>query len=218
MHLQYDYKMKLGKRGILSLGTEIGFVSVGFSGDSVASHPITIGEYHNMNGDPALPTIAVSGMQFDIGFGAWYKTDKLYAGVSYRHLNNPTVTWGEKYQFTQYGVFYATGGYAFRQEDSKIEWKPSVLFKTDFAEWAFDLSLRGEYNNKFWGGISYRVLDAFVVFLGIEIMNGLSAGYSCDISTNKLGISNYGSHEIMLSYSFAFAKGGKNKYKSIRFL
>jgi len=220
MHFQYAYKIKVGKKNVLSLGTEIGFVGVGFSGDSIAKHPITIGEYHDMTGDPALPTIAVNGMQFDAGLGAWYKTEKWYAGVSYRHLNNPTVEWSNRqYRFTQYGVFYATGGYAFKPEESKIVWKPSALLKTDFSAWALDLSLRGEYNNKFWGGLSYRVGgDAVVIFAGIEVLDGMLVGYSCDISTNKAITAYYGSHELMLAYSFAFVKGGKNKYKSIRFL
>ena len=218
IHAQYGYKMKIGKKGTLTLGTEIGFVSVGFSGDSIANHPITIGEYHDMNGDPAIPTTAVNGMQFDAGLGAWFQAEKWYTGVSYRHLTNPTVKWGTQYTFTQYGVLYATGGYKYSQPESNIVWKPSTLLKTDLSTWALDLSLRAEYDDKFWGGISYRLGDAVVIFAGIEIMSGLSVGYSVDVATSKLITANYGSHELMLAYSFSFVKGGKNKHKSIRFL
>jgi type IX secretion system PorP/SprF family membrane protein len=42
-HVQYAYKKRLGE-GVLSLGLQAGFVSVTFTGDSVANHPITIGE------------------------------------------------------------------------------------------------------------------------------------------------------------------------------
>jgi type IX secretion system PorP/SprF family membrane protein len=208
----------LGK-GKLNVGTGLGFVSVGFSGDSISKYPINIGDYHDLLSDPALPTTAVNGMQFDMGLGAWYRAEKWYAGVSYRHLNNPTVDWDGKYKFTQTGGMYVTGGYDFDIPDKKVVLTPSALWKTDFAGWAIDLSARAEYDGKFWGGLSYRVVDAIVIFGGLNIMNGLSVGYSVDISTNKLITANYGSHELMLMYSFAYVfEKKKNKYKSIRFL
>jgi type IX secretion system PorP/SprF family membrane protein len=216
--LQYAYRYKIAN-GVLSAGIGLGFASAGFSGDSISKYPITLGDYHDLASDPALPTSAVSSMQFDAAIGAWYQSDKWYAGVSYQHLNNPTIVWDNRYFMTQHGVMYLTGGYTYEMPDNKVTLVPSALFKTDFSAWAMDLSARAEYDGKFWGGVSYRVFDAFVIYLGFNIINGLSVGYSVDISTNKMITQTYGSHELLLMYSFNLDFDKKNnKYKSIRFL
>ena len=217
-HLQYAFKKTIGQ-GKLSIGTELGFVSVGFSGDSVALHNINLGEYHNMTSDPAIPLTSVSGMGLDLSAGVWYSTDKWYAGASYIHLNQPKVRWNNTSEFKVSGSMFLTGGGNYKLQGTKYELKPSVLFKTDFAAWQVDLSARMEYDNKFWGGLSYRLQDAVVLMAGMNITGGLSLGYSFDVSTNKLITTNYGSHEFVLLYSFDFVSGkSAKKYKSVRFM
>ena len=67
--------------------------------------------------------------------------------------------------------------------------------------------------------MTYRVKDAVVLMAGLNVAGGLSVGYAFDVSTSKLITTNYGSHELVVIYSFeyALAKGSK-KYKSVRFL
>jgi type IX secretion system PorP/SprF family membrane protein len=217
-HLQYAYRKPLSN-GTLSVGTDIGFVSLGFSGDSIANHQITLGEAHNLTSDPEIPTSSVVGVSFDMSLGVMYTTDKWYAGLSYKHLNKPVIRWGDRTEFTQYGMGYLTGGLNLRMANPKYTIKPGMLLKTDFSVWSCDLSTRIDYDEKYWGGISYRLLDAVVLLGGVNIGSGLSIGYSVDISTNKLITSNYGSHEILLSYSFEYLfTKSTTKYKSIRFL
>ncbi|MDD3078525.1 MAG: PorP/SprF family type IX secretion system membrane protein [Paludibacter sp.] len=220
-HLQYAFKKQLGS-GLLSLGADLGFVDVSFSGDSLSSYTQNFKdyEYFNFSSDDQIPTSAVSGMAFDMGIGAMYTTPDWYAGVSMQHLNMPTVNWTNSMYFLVYPVLFLTGGMNFSYpDDDKLEIKPSVLFKSDFSSWAFDLSGRVEYDNKYWGGLSYRLLDAVVLMAGMNIASGLSVGYSFDISTNKLITTNYGSHELFLIYSFEYVfNKNTTKYKSIRFL
>ena len=216
-HLQYAYKRNLGE-GKLSIGTDIGVVSLGFSGDSLAGHTIDSQEYPYFTADPEVPTTNVVGMSFDMSMGVWYSTKDWYAGVSYAHLNQPTVKWGNATEFTQYSTLYLTGGLSMPLQDPKYVLKPSMLFKSDFTAWELDLSTRIEYDNKFWGGISYRYADAVVFLTGINIAGGLSIGYSFDLSTNKLITSSKGTHEIILAYSFEYVfTKSSTKYKSIRF-
>lgn len=217
-HLQYAYKQNLGE-GKLSIGTDVGLVSLGFSGDSLSKHTIDSQEYPYFTTDPEVPTTSVVGMGFDMSLGVWYSTKKWYAGASYAHLNQPTVRWGDATEFKQYSTLYLTSGLTMPLNDPKYVLKPSMMFKSDFTAWELNLSTRVEYDNKFWGGLSYRYADAFVLLAGINIADGLSVGYSADLSTNKLITTNYGSHEFVLTYSFeyVFAKGS-TKYKSIRFL
>ena len=217
-HLQYAFK-KIIEQGKLSIGAELGFVSVGFSGDSVALHAINLGEYHNLTSDPAIPITKVSGMGLDLSAGIWYSTDKWYAGASYLHLNQPKVRWSNTSEFNVAGSMFLTGGGNYKLQGTKYELKPSALLKTDFTTWQVDLSARMEYDNKFWGGLSYRIQDAVVIMAGMNITGGLSLGYSFDVSTNKLITTNYGSHEVVLLYTFDYVFGKSSKrYKSVRFM
>ena len=215
-HLQYAYKKKLGTN-VLSIGADLGFVSIGFNGDSVRKIPI--GDYHNIEGDPVIPKNNVTGMSLNINVGTFYSTPTYYAGLSYSHLNGPTVNWGDTLKFKPAGTLYLTGGGTIAMADPKFVLKPSTLIKTDFSSLQFDLSARLEYNNKYWGGLSYRLQDAVVVLAGINISGGLSIGYSYDLPTSRIITVSSGSHEILVMYSFEYMFGKRtSKYKSIRIL
>ena len=85
-HLTYAFKQKLGE-GILSVGADLGLVSLTFNGDSVKAHDVTLGDYHDLTSDPEIPQTQISATSFDINVGAFYSTPRFYAGVSYSHLN-----------------------------------------------------------------------------------------------------------------------------------
>jgi len=215
-HLQYAFKKKIGV-GVLSIGADLGFVSLGFRGDSVRTSDIS--EYHNILGDNKIPTKSVAGMSFDMNLGVFYSTQKLYAGISYLHVNNPKVSWGNNIEFKQKGSLFFTGGYNLVIPETKFILKPSTLIKTDMSSVQCDLTGRLEYDYKYWGGLSYRIQDAVVFLAGINISSGLSIGYSYDLPTSQIITVSSGSHEILLMYSFEYIFGKKNsKYKSIRLL
>jgi len=217
-HVQYAYKKRLGE-GVLSLGLQAGFVSVTFTGDSVANHPITIGEFHNISSDPEIPTTSVVGNEFDAGVGVWYATKNWYSGLSYLHLNQPTIDWGTNSQVDLFGMINFTAGYQQKLLNPKYELKPSLFLRSDFRSFQIEMGSRLEYDNKFWGGMAYRLQDAVVVMAGMNIAGGLSLGYAFDIPANRLITSSWGSHELVLSYSFEYVfTKSKTKYKSIRIL
>ena len=96
--------------------------------------------------------------------------------------------------------------------------RPSVFLKTDLAGWQVDLNANLVYDNRFWGGLSYRLQDAVSLLFGTELFNGLTVGYSFDLVTSALGRYGYGLHELFLSYSINVEKNRSKKYKSVRFL
>ena len=216
-HFQYAFKKKIGT-GTLSIGADLGFVSLGFNGgDSI--HKITLGLYHDITSDPEIPKSNVVGMSFDMSLGMFYSTTQYYGGISYLHLNNPTVDWGDRSKFRQTGTLFITGGYNWILPDTKYVLKPSTLIKSDFSSMQVDLSGRLEYDSKYWGGITYRLEDAIVFLAGINIAGGFSIGYSYDLPTTQILAVSSGSHEILVTYSFEYILGKKNsKYKSIRIL
>jgi type IX secretion system PorP/SprF family membrane protein len=221
-HFQYAYKRKIGV-GVLSVGADVGFESIGFRGDSVRNNSL-LENFYDFSSDTEIPKTAVAGMGFDISIGAFYSTPKYYAGISILHLNNPIVNWGDLNKFQHYGSLYLTGGYNWVLPDSKYIFKPSSLVKVDFSSldyrrFQWDLTGRMEYDSKYWGGVSYRLQDAVVFLLGINIGSGLSIGYSYDLPTTQILSVSSGSHELLVMYSFAYVFGKRNsKYKSIRIL
>ncbi|MDX9748789.1 MAG: type IX secretion system membrane protein PorP/SprF [Paludibacter sp.] len=219
-HLQYAYRLKVGK-GNLQLGIQPGFLSVGFSGDSVRMPSNPTSEYHDTGADPAIPTSALQGLGFDLGAGAWYTQGNLYAGISLSHFNAPVITWSDTQDFTPASTLYFTGGYEKALRNPLYVLKPSVLVQTDFTTLMAELSLLGYYKRQYWGGISYRIGNAVVVMAGLTVANGLAIGYSFDIPASPIIRATWGSHEVMLSYQLDVNTGGggrRKNYKNVRIL
>ena len=222
LHAQYAYRQKLGN-GYLSAGIDLGFVNVGFKGDSVNLSRME-DDYHEAN-DPALPTGSKSGMKFDMGVGLYYCTPTWWAGVSYSHLTFPTIdlsdgTEGAQKEMKLVGTMYITGGYHFRLKNYR-DWvlTPSAMVMTDFVSWDINLTLMCDYKDRYRWGLGYRIDGSVNILLGIDIISGLQLGYSCELPTNKLLLESYGSHELYLAYCFDILRPKRtNKYKSVRFL
>ncbi|MCK5704556.1 MAG: type IX secretion system membrane protein PorP/SprF, partial [Cyclobacteriaceae bacterium] len=62
------------------------------------------------------------------------------------------------------------------------------------------------YKNLVGLGISWRTMDAFVVFFQVQITERLQLGYAYDITTTAVRKVSYGSHEIFLNYRFSLSK------------
>ncbi len=218
-YFQYAYKRKVGK-GVLSLGTDLGFVSVSFIADSVKNTNIN-SEFHDFLGDTAIPSTDEVGMNADFSAGAFYSIpSKFHLGISYLHLNTPKILMNDdKTEFNVKSLLMFTGGYDLKLKDPKWMIRSNTLLKSDFLSLQADISSRVEFDKRFWGGISYRIQDAAVVFAGISLLNGLNIGYAYDLPTSQMIRASSGSHEVLISYSFLFdANNNKNKYKSIRIL
>ena len=116
LYAQYAYRLKLGS-GYLSLGVDLGFINVGFKGDSINLSKMQ-DDYHETS-DPALPSGSKSDMKFDMGLGVYYAAPTWWAGISYGHLTMPKMDWsggteGEKKEMRVRGTMFITGGYHFR--------------------------------------------------------------------------------------------------------
>ncbi len=216
-YAQYAYRQKLGK-GYLSVGVDLGFVNVGFRGDSVNLKEME-DEYHDAD-DDAIPQGSKSGMKFDMALGIWYSTPIWWVGASYNHLTRPKVDWDDYSDVKLVGTMYVTGGYHFRLKNNR-EWMltPSAMVMSDFVSWDVNLTLMCDYKDRYRWGLGYRIDGSVNILLGVDIIAGLQLGYSCELPTNKLMLESYGSHELYLSYGFDILKPKRtNKYKSIRYL
>jgi hypothetical protein len=71
----------------------------------------------------------------------------------------------------------------------------------------------------YYGGLSYRLQEGFVVLAGINLKNGLNIGYAFDLTTSRMKYGTYGSQEVYVSYKFDIDMNKqRSKHKSVRFL
>lgn len=220
VHLQNAFRFSVGK-GTLNVGTQIGFLSVGFQGDSARGPIVSIGDYHDISGDNAIPKNMVEGFGFDAGAGVWFTQGSFYSGLSITHINQPVISWSEEHEFRPASTLYLTAGFQRTMSNPKMVLAPSFLAKTDFNTLQLDLSALMHYDRQYWGGLTFRYGDAVVIMAGIHIMSGLSLGYAFDLPISRMISSSWGSHELVLSYQIEVNAGGggrRKNYKSIRIL
>jgi len=213
MNFTYAYRMDI-KNGEGKLG--IG-VSGGFFNKTLEAKWITP-EGDDGTSDNAIPGQKESAMVFNLGLGLYYRTDKLYLGLSSTNLTQA------KFKFSKGAPnltreYYVTAGYSMALPNNLLELQPSVLIATDGRSSSFDINSILTYNKRIWGGVTYRLNAAVVGMLGIELKNGLRIGYSYDYATSAISNYNSGTHEVMLNYCFNIVKEKmRRKYKSVRFL
>ena len=113
--------------------------------------------------------------------------------------------------------YYLTGGHdillpAFQG----YVFTPSVFIKSDGNTVQADINLMAKYNNKVWGGLTYRIQDAVALMVGV-IYKDIEIGYAYDIPTSRIASS--GSHEIMARYRFKLEKEKtRTGYRNTRYL
>ena len=198
-NLSYAYQTELAQ-GSLGIGASVGMLQNGIDNPFITEQ----------TGDPSIPNSEkASGL--DLGFGLYYNNEKMYIGLSSRHLNESSLV-------DVAGVidlkrhYYLTAGYS-HELASNLELKPSVLIKSEGVTTTLDLSSLIEYNKRMWGGVTYRPSYGAVLLFGTHINNDLKFGLSYDLPTSK--VSGVGSFEFMLGYCFKLdynkvAKGFKN--------
>lgn len=208
--LSYAFRWALGP-GTLGIGIEGGVLFNTLDGSQL--DPI-------QENDPNIVNGSSSGVAPDLGFGLYYHTDKLYAGISANHLIGPTLEFEEGGTISEVTIarhYYAMAGYTW---DINPTWalNPSVFLKTDAASTQFDINLRALWKNMVWAGVSYRIDDAVVIMAGVQIKE-FRVGYSYDVTTSGLNNYSSGSHEIMLGYCYKLKSPVANqRYRNVRFL
>jgi type IX secretion system PorP/SprF family membrane protein len=208
-NLGYAYKFEMEK-GSLNLGLSAG---VFFSTLNSESWRLP-----DSDADPAIPTGKESKRSFDMGLGAYYKNDGLYAGLSVVHLVRPVLVYGDAPSKLARS-YYLMAGYGISFENPDFELKPSLLVLTDLKNTLYSVNSLLFYRNRFWVGLDYRFKSSLGLLAGLNLFPELRVGYSYSYNTSLLSRFGGSNHEIMLTYRFSvFYDKGKQKYKSIRYL
>ncbi len=223
----YAYQMNVGA-GKLGIGASLMIGTRAVSGLWIPSDQPdpTIGGF-----DPALLANSTNGVGIDANFGIYYSSNKVWGGISTTRVieaqsefdRQPFLgnTGSGSTFLTNARHYYAMGGYNYSVVGTNLELQPSLLLKTDFlASPTVDVNVTAMYNNKIWGGVTYRLEDAIAVNLGFEFFEGFRAGYSYDFTTSSISGGSSGSHEIMARYCFKIEIPEREKaiYRNPRFL
>lgn len=97
---------------------------------------------------------------------------------------------------------------------------PSVIFRSDLTRVTFDLSGMVHFKQKMWGGLSYRMEESLILFLGYSLLkdNVLKVGYSFDYVIHDQEAKQATSNEILVRYNLPnLIFGGRKSIKTPRF-
>lgn len=146
-------------------------------------------------------------MSLDFALGAFYQKrvarNELYLGLSAQKSN----------------TYYFLAGGNIPVSRTLYIVQPSLLVRAAKGHTQVEATLRATYNQRFWGGASYRYDDAVVLMAGVDIQH-FRLGYAYDIGVSGLAKESHGSHEILASYFLKLDMGKKKARpsKSIRIL
>ncbi len=171
--------------------------------------------------DPVLMALSSDGIMItDMAVGAFFQKPRYYIAFSSTQILETKKTAADSEGVTFFKNrrhYYLTGGHdivlpAFQG----YVFTPSVFLKSDMNTIQADINLMAKYNNKVWGGLSYRINDAISLMVGIAYKD-LEFGYSYDIPTSQIAAT--GSHEIMARYRFKIERDKtRTGYRNTRFL
>lgn len=144
---------------------------------------------------------------FDLNAGIYLYSDNLFLGYATNQLLGDAVTFGDKLGDADLQIHhFATLGYRINVNDN-FALTPSAMVKIMSPTPAsFDITMKAEFQEKFWLGASYRHTDAVVGLVGFNLNNVFKLGYSYDFTLSNLNSYNSGSHEIVLGIML-----GRNK-------
>ena len=204
LQVSYAYRTELGI-GQIGMGMSIGMFQSGTNG----------GFNPAVEGDPVIPTGDVKGSALDLGAGVYYNTQDVYIGISSAHLTEPTIEWSDGQDYNMERHYFLIAGYT-HDLNPMLLLHPSIYLKSDGATSQLDINTSLIYNNKMWGGVSYRLDEGLVFLTGLNVNEKLKLGLAYDVVLNQIGNN---SIEVMLGYNFKVNYNKAiSKYKNPRFL
>lgn len=152
----------------------------------------------------------------DLAFGLWYRQEDFYVGLTGNHLLGSRISFGLDNLIDNALArnLYVTGGYNYPLNDQWLL-QPSVMIKTipeaTLKTTSVEVSVLGTYNQKFWGGLSFRQSDALIAMIGMYPLkdNSMRVGYAFDYTISGRQGKAPTSHEVFLSYGLAWKRYGK---------
>jgi len=209
LNLAYSYRIPLNDIATLSFGLHgtVENISNRLSGVRTTSL------ISSSSQDPAFAN-NLNLWRPNAGAGVFFNTNHFYLGLSAPDLiensvNGTNEVLGVDDQARERRHFFVHTGFITGTDESPFRFKPSFLLKyVPGAPINFDVNAQFWIQNRVWLGASYRLEDAVVGMLGIQLTNWLNVGYAYDYTISELSNVSNGSHEIMLGIDLNFKRMG----------
>ena len=210
--LAWTYRLETRGGMLISAGLSGGFSQFTLDGSLLKTPD---GNYidpaspnHN---DPVLPTGRESAGAPVFGAGLFMVNKKLEIGLAAQQILE--TRWAFAQNLTIQSRRTVSGILARSIElTDELVLKPSILLKTDLAEWQMEVSAMGQFRENWLGGLSFRGFskknrDAMVFFVGTRLNEKTRVAWAYDWSISALGAANRGSHELLLNYNLGKEPG-----------
>ena len=205
LQLSYAYRTELGN-GQLGIGGSFGMFQSGLNGTLL--NP-------SQSGDGSIPDGEVSGSAIDFGGGIYYNTQDVYLGLSTLHITEPSIEKDDGSVINLSRHYFLLAGF-YHELNPLLSLNPSIYLKSDGTTSQLDINTNILYNNRIWGGVSYRLDEGIVLLTGMNINEDLKFGLAYDVVLNKI---KNNSIEFMLGYCFKVDYDRPVKsYKNPRYL
>lgn len=192
-HLTYSFHMQLTQQLQIAVSPKLGWVHLTLNDD------LRVLEENDQPFQQFVDNYQRQGMM-DLGFGLWLYSDRFFAGYSLEQLTrNRGFSSQEVNGFEFQPHHFLMAGHRF-SVSPRIDLIPHMLIRyVPGSATSIDLSLRAEYGQRFWTGLSYRKQNALVIMFGVLVSSQLSFGYSFDHSSNIGSLNRINAHEFSLS-------------------
>jgi type IX secretion system PorP/SprF family membrane protein len=155
--------------------------------------------------DPYYETNLQNRINPNIGVGFFYYDYSTYLGISAPRLFNTfnyEPSSSERFRITFENIhMYLMAGHVFRLTES-LRFKPAIVARyLESQPFLINYSASFDWQEKLSFGASYSEGVSISTLVGVQLIDNLFIGYSYDINTGALNISN-GSHEILLRFEF----------------
>lgn len=226
--LQYAYELPLSPTFTLRPGIQLDYVDRAVDYSKLRFPD----DYNNQNGWEGTIHSGGPRRQFaDVSSGAVLYSEKLWAGISFHHMNTPnqSLTGNVSRLPMKFGF---TGGYkiylkekrylAYLEKEKEVSITPTIYYKAQGKSDQTDIGVYFIYDQLMAGawyrGLpfkrypSFRNNESVVLLLGWKY-EGFSFGYSYDFTLSKLQtVGSGGAHELNITYVYHKSK----KYKPMK--
>ena len=204
----YSYKIKIGANK-LAFGLRAGATNY-----RAKLSTLTVWD----NGDGAFTNDIRAYMIPKFGFGAYFYSEKYYAGfaiptlIAYDNNYSFSINVNKSSFFRRH--YYLNGGYIVTLNET-MKLRPAIMMKyVPAAPMQMDISTSLIYKDMFTFGLAFRTGDALVGILEYRTSQRIRIGYAYDFTVSKFRTYSGGSHEFYIGYDFG---AGKDKNVSPRY-
>lgn len=228
----YSYELRLAEKLYFRPGFQASYIrrEIGFYENLVFANQINPLDPTG----PLLPGAAIPGLGdpvglFSLSAGGLLFTNNAWIGFSAHHLNQPNQSFVDglsplpRKLSLHAGYRISLGQGSMRRDFTHLSKQryltPTINYKRQgpFEQLDFGAYFYVEpiLFGLWYRGLPYKPVevqsnrDAIVVMVGVNLLSGLSIGYSFDYTVSQLGIQSGGAHELSLSWTIPSLNQGK---------